>query len=158
MFLPVVMVTAALSFTEPMPQTQAVTGEKTSVTKESTEKSTVSPVSTFMVRTIERNIVHYTNEQRRRHGLPELTMDVNLISTARQHASWMASSNNLRHTSLPVAENIAMGQRNSAEAVRDWMNSPGHRANMLGRGYTRIGAAAYRSASGAVYWCVQFLR
>ena len=70
----------------------------------------------------------------------------------------MTNSGNLSHTSQPVAENIAMGQTNSSEAVRSWMNSPGHRANMLNPGYSRVGAAAYRTRRGAIYWCVQFLR
>ena len=50
-----------------------------------------------------------------------------------------------------------MGQNSSAEAVNSWMNSPGHRANMLNGGYSRIGAAAYTGSNGRVFWCVQFL-
>ncbi len=119
-------------------------------------KPKAKPVSSVAIRTIEQQIVDYTNQERRRHGLPVLQMDVGLLTTARQHAHWMASRGNLTHTTLPVAENIAMGQTTSAEAVRDWMQSPGHRANMLGRGYQRVGAAAFRSANGSVYWCVQF--
>ena len=70
----------------------------------------------------------------------------------------MARYRRLQHTRQPVAENIAMGQRNSKEAVRDWMTSRGHRANILNRSYQRIGAAAYRTKSGTIYWCQQFLR
>lgn len=106
--------------------------------------------------TVEQNLVYYTNLQRQRHGLPPLTLDTGLLQSARSHASWMARSNSLTHTTRSVAENIAMGQPNSLQAVRDWMNSPGHRANMLNGGYSRVGAAAYTSASGAVYWCLQF--
>ena len=56
-----------------------------------------------------------------------------------------------------VAENIASGQSTPGEAIRDWMNSAGHRANILNARYTRIGAAAYRGPDGQVYWCQQFL-
>jgi uncharacterized protein YkwD len=57
-----------------------------------------------------------------------------------------------------VAENIAMGQRSSTEAVQSWMSSPGHRANILDASYTRIGVSAYRTPDGTIFWCQQFLQ
>ena len=107
---------------------------------------------------IERNIISYTNAERTRHGLPALEIDGDLVESARKHCSWMTRRRSLRHTSRPVAENIAMGQRSSKEVVRDWMSSSGHRANILNRSYRRIGAAAYRTESGTIFWCQQFLR
>ena len=70
----------------------------------------------------------------------------------------MTRNRALQHTRMPVAENIAMGQNSSNEVVRDWMNSSGHRANILNASHTRIGVAAYRTAQGTTYWCQQFLR
>ena len=105
---------------------------------------------------IERNLIKRTNAERTRRGLPALKIDASLMKTARHHASWMARHRNLVHCRLPLAENIAMGQPTSTSAVRDWMNSSGHRANILNRGYKTIGAAAYRTASGTIYWCQQF--
>jgi uncharacterized protein YkwD len=105
---------------------------------------------------IEENIVKYTNAQRARYGLVSLEIDHDLMDSARQHAAWMASHRSLMHTSRPVAENIAMGQPHSQSVVGDWMNSSGHRANILGRGYRRIGVAAYRTAGGTIFWCQQF--
>ena len=107
---------------------------------------------------IEQNIMTYTNAERARYGLPPLKIDEELVKSARGHATWMTLNRTLRHTSQPVAENIAKGQRNSKAAVAAWMASPGHRANILNRGYRRIGAAAYRTPGGTVYWCQQFLR
>jgi uncharacterized protein YkwD len=107
---------------------------------------------------IERNIVFYTNAARKRYGLPPLEIDPGLVRSARSHCAWMTRHRSLAHTRMPVAENIAMGQRNSREAVRDWMSSPGHRANILNRSYRRIGAAAYRTQGGTNFWCQQFLR
>ena len=104
---------------------------------------------------IERNMVTYTNAERQRHGLPPLALDPALLRSARSHASWMASTRSLVHTSAGVAENIAMGQRSSLDAVRDWMQSSGHRANILSRSHTRVGAAAYVSSGGTIYWCLQ---
>ncbi len=105
---------------------------------------------------IEKNVIDRTNEERARRGLPPLEVDVELVKSARAHASWMTLTQNLQHTRLPVGENIAMGQRDSQEAVADWMRSPGHRSNILNRSYRRIGAAAYRTAQGTIYWCQQF--
>jgi uncharacterized protein YkwD len=102
-------------------------------------------------------LIELTNAERRRYGLSPLTIDKSLLDSARGHCYWMASARSLQHTSAAVAENIAMGQGSCAEAVRDWMNSPGHRANMLGS-YSRIGMAAYQTSDGTIYWCLQFLR
>ena len=111
----------------------------------------------FELLQIEQNIVTFTNAERARYGLPPLKIDKGLVTSARGHATWMTLNRTLSHTSRSVAENIAMGQRNSKEAVADWMASPGHRSNILNRGYRRIGAAAYRTPNGTIYWCQQFL-
>ena len=105
---------------------------------------------------IERNIINLTNAARTRRGLPALKLDTSLMKTARQHASWMASKRKLVHTRSNLGENIAMGQPTSRSAVLAWMNSSGHRANILNRRYKKIGAAAYRTPSGTIYWCQQF--
>jgi uncharacterized protein YkwD len=89
--------------------------------------------------------------------LASLEVDEKLVESARRHATWMTLHRNLRHTAANVAENIAKGQRHSGEAVADWMNSAGHRANILNGRYRRIGAAAYRTPDGTIYWCQQFL-
>jgi uncharacterized protein YkwD len=107
---------------------------------------------------IEAKIIQRTNAERARYGLRPLRVDPWLVKSARRHATWMTNSHSLTHTTQQVGENIAMGQQSSAEAVRDWMNSPGHRANILNGGYTRIGAAAYMAPDGTIYWCQQFLR
>jgi uncharacterized protein YkwD len=112
----------------------------------------------FALHRIEQEVIAKTNAERARRGLRPLKTDVYLVRSARQHTAWMTNRGSLTHTSQPVAENIAMGQTSSSEAVRSWMNSPGHRANMLNPGYSRVGAAAYRTRGGAIYWCMQFLR
>jgi uncharacterized protein YkwD len=106
---------------------------------------------------VEKQIVEQTNAQRARYGLPPLAVDRNLIQTARSHAAWMTNNRTLQHTTKPVGENIAMGQRSTDEAVGAWMASPGHRANILNNSYKRIGVAAYRTPDGTIYWCQQFL-
>ena len=105
---------------------------------------------------IEQNIIDCTNTERARFGLPIFVVDPNLMATARQHCTWMTTYRQLVHTHLGVAENIAMGQSSSQEVLRCWMNSPGHRANILNAGHRRIGVAAYRTPEGTIYWCQQF--
>jgi uncharacterized protein YkwD len=105
---------------------------------------------------IEQNIIDGTNAERARFGLPAYIVDANLMATARQHCSWMATYRQMVHTNIGVAENIAMGQPTSQDVVRTWMNSSGHRANILNGGNRRIGVAAYRTPEGTIYWCQQF--
>jgi uncharacterized protein YkwD len=105
---------------------------------------------------IEANLVSYTNQERVRYGLPPLQVDKELMETAREHASWMTRMRSMVHTRRAVAENIAMGQPHSSDAVQAWMNSSGHRANILNAGHRRIGVAAFRTESGTIFWCQQF--
>jgi len=124
------------------------------------EKPATSPEAKpeFTLISVEQNILELTNKERTSRGLPPLKIDVSLVQSARQHATWMASRRVMQHTNKPVGENIAMGQANSTQAVRSWMNSPPHRANILSRSWNRVGAAAYTSPEGRIYWCLQFLR
>jgi uncharacterized protein YkwD len=107
---------------------------------------------------IESQVIEHTNKQRARYGLRPLRVDFGLINSARRHTAWMTRNRTLQHTSAGVAENIAMGQRSPTEVLNSWMNSSGHRANILNASYTRIGVAAYRTPQGTTYWCQQFLR
>jgi len=123
----------------------------------SNPKTEATPASPPMFN-VEKRLIENTNRQRQRHGLRPLRLDFGLLHSARRHAWWMTRNRNLQHTTAPVAENIALGQSSSDEAVQSWMNSPGHRANMLNASYTRVGAAAYIAENGSAYWCIQFLR
>lgn len=62
------------------------------------------------------------------------------------------------HAYLNAAENVAWNQRGAAEVVSTWMNSSGHRANILGANLTEIGVAVANSAKGEPYWVQVFGR
>ena len=115
------------------------------------------PVQTPDLHPIEARIIERTNSHRAHHGLPPLSVDVKLLQSARRHAAWMTNSRSMVHTSQAVGENIAMGQHSSSEVLTAWMNSSGHRANILNPGYRRIGVAAYTTPEGTIFWCQQFL-
>ena len=53
-----------------------------------------------------------------------------------------------------AGENIAMGQRTPEEVVRGWMNSPGHKANILSSDFTHIGIGYDKNGN---YWTQQFI-
>ena len=104
---------------------------------------------------VESAVIAKTNAARARSGLAPLAADGQLMNGARNQARWMARNRNLSHGS-GVTENIGMGQTSASEAVSSWMQSSGHRANILGGGHTRIGVAMVHSADGTAYWCQQF--
>lgn len=106
---------------------------------------------------VEQGIIAGTNAQRARYGLPALQIDPALQQQARGHAAWMTNHQTMQHTSAAVGENIAMGQPSAPDVVAAWMNSSGHRANILNGGYHKIGAAAYTAPNGTIYWCEQFV-
>ncbi len=55
-----------------------------------------------------------------------------------------------------AGENIAMGQRSPSSVMNSWMNSSGHRANILKDSYKEIGVGCY-SAGGTLYWVQMFI-
>lgn len=120
-------------------------------------------------------VVRLTNAERRAGGCGPLRNDPRLRSAAQGHSSDMAAGNHFSHTSRdgrtmtdrirasgfsPMrawAENIAMGQRTPAEVVRAWMNSAGHRRNIMNCAYTHIGVGVAKSPRG-IYWTQNFGR
>ena len=130
---------------------------KTGLLLQHLARGTVEAFQDFGLAVVEAEIVMQTNAQRARYGLPPLQVDMSLMGSARRHAGWMSSRQSMQHSS-GVAENIAMGQRSTNAVMTSWMNSSGHRANILNPSYGRIGVAASRTASGTIYWCQQFRR
>ncbi|MFF5208818.1 CAP domain-containing protein [Streptosporangium sp. NPDC000396] len=123
----------------------------------------------------EEEVVRLTNIERQKGGCAPLIHDSKLHKAAQGHSADMASKNYFNHTSQdgrtmtdrikatgfgPMsawAENIAMGQRTPAEVVKGWMNSSGHRANIMNCAYTHIGAGMATSGRGP-YWTQDFAK
>ena len=55
-----------------------------------------------------------------------------------------------------AGENIAMGQTSPSQVMNGWMNSEGHRANILNSSFTKIGVGVVQNASGRYYWTQHF--
>jgi len=100
------------------------------------------------------------NEQRTH----PLILDQYLVEYAQDHAEHMARTNSLNHSDISVlmgrystaGENIAWNQTTEAEVFKDWMESPGHRANILNTKFTRVGFGSAKTKNGNVYWCAVF--
>ncbi|MFC3885789.1 CAP domain-containing protein [Bacillus songklensis] len=116
-------------------------------------------------------VVQLTNEQRRQNGLPGLQMDAELSNMAQTKARDMLDNHYFSHTSptygspfemmkrfgisyTSAGENIAQGQQTAEQVVSDWMNSPGHRANILNSRFTHIGVG-HTTSEG--YWTQEFI-
>ena len=117
-------------------------------------------------RKTEYKLLEEHNKQRIKNNLKILVLDQDLCQYAKKHAEIMANKDYLFHSSMSklakvanndnVGENIAWGQENEAEVVKDWMNSWGHRANILGKDYSRMGFGVAENHKGIKYWCVVF--
>ncbi len=59
---------------------------------------------------------------------------------------------------LKIGENLAAGQRTAEDVVRDWMESPGHRANILDPMFSEIGMSVKMGGSQGPFWVVEFGR
>jgi len=118
-------------------------------------------------------VVDRTNAERTRRGLRPLTVDTRLAAAAQAHSADMVQRGFFAHESpdgrqvwdravaagyayRKVAENIAAGQRSAEEVVRGWMESPGHRANILDGDLTQIGVGRAEGGSYGVYWTQVF--
>jgi uncharacterized protein (TIGR03000 family) len=122
----------------------------------------------------ERAVLDLTNAVRTQAGLPPLQPDLRLTQAAREHSADMARHNTIAHTldngtfvdrmrrtgyvHMAAGENCAQGQPTPAAAVQSWMQSPGHRANLLNPRYTEIGVGIQIGASGQKFWTQLFAR
>lgn len=118
-----------------------------------------------------RQVAKLVNEERAKAGLHPLVFDTKIASAAQIRANEIKTSfshtrpdgrnfstvltdNGIRFTG--AGENIAWGQKTPEQVMKAWMNSEGHRANILNVKYTKIGVGQYRDASGRNYWVQLF--
>ncbi|REK74631.1 CAP domain-containing protein [Paenibacillus paeoniae] len=133
------------------------------VTPAPTTKPTQPPVTPTPTQTpapetgtLQSQVVALVNQERAKLGLPALQTDSLLNKVATEKARDMDVNNYFSHTSPTygspfdmmrtygvkysyAGENIASGQRSAAQVMNDWMNSPGHRANIVNGNFTKIG-------------------
>jgi len=111
------------------------------------------------------------NRERQRYGLSNLGGDYRLDDAAQGHCNWQADSLEMTHYGdgdpgsrvdaagynwQSVAENVAYGYSDEVECMHQWMNSAGHRDNILGQDYTHFGSAVGYSNDGTPYYTQDF--
>ena len=119
----------------------------------------------------EQEVIRLVNEIRVQNGLSALTYNWELSRVARYKSQDMVDNRYFSHTSptygtpfqmirsfglsyRSAGENIAYGQRTPQAVVNAWMNSSGHRANMLSSSYTQIGVGYVANGH---YWTQMFI-
>lgn len=119
-------------------------------------------------------VISIVNQQRSANGLSALSYSEEAAKVAQAKAEDMAANNYFSHTSptygsafdmlasngvtyRSAGENIAKGQKTPSSVMDSWMNSSGHRANILSSSYTSIGVGYATDASGTPYWVQVFL-
>lgn len=118
------------------------------------------------------SVIDLTNAERKKQGLPALQAYPELNNVADMKAKDMNDKGYFSHTSptygspfdmmrdfgityQSAGENIAQGQRSPEEVVKAWMNSEGHRANILNDKYTHIGVGF---DEGGYEWVQMFVK
>ena len=116
-------------------------------------------------------VVRLVNAQRAANGLKALEIDVNVQSAAQVRAKEINTvfshtrpngtscftalkENNVSYRG--AGENIASGQTSAQQVMNSWMNSEGHRANILNSKFTKIGVGVYKTSSGRYCWTQMF--
>ena len=124
----------------------------------------------------ETEVVKLTNAERIRKGCSALRIDERLVAAARVHSTDMVRSRFFSHTGSngsnfvarevaagyprkgAASENIAWGYRTPKDVVNGWMNSPGHRRNILNCSSVAVGVGIAVKSGGAIYWTQDFGR
>ncbi|MDQ0416848.1 putative YkwD family protein [Croceifilum oryzae] len=157
-------------------KTESPTTPKAPTTPEKSKtpaKPTPETPSNSSLSSAEQEVVRLVNIERQKAGLHPLVADTKISSVARVKSQDMIDNRYFNHQSprygspfdmmsqfgiryRTAGENIAGGQSTPAEVMKSWMNSPGHRANILSRDFTKIGVGFAKGGSYGVYWTQQF--
>ena len=133
--------------------------------------TTTAASTTNTVVAYENKVLELVNVERRKAGLKPLAMDESIRKVARLKSQDMQAKKYFSHTSptygspfdmmkkhgityKTAGENIAMGQKTPEAVVKAWMNSPGHRANILKASFTHIGVGYVATGN---YWTQMFV-
>jgi len=134
-----------------------------------------TPVVPSDIKNLETEVVKLINSERTKTGRAVLTENSNLSNAARLKSEDFVNNKYFSHESptygspfnmlsslgityTAAAENIASGQRSAEEVMKYWMNSPGHRANILSSSYNQIGVGVARDQNGNLYWTQLFIK
>lgn len=155
---------------KPSENNNTTTGKPVDQPSNNEQNSNLNDVSA-----VEKEVVRLVNVERQKNGLNPLELDAELSKVARLKSQDMATKGYFSHTSptygspfdmmkqfgikySAAGENIAMGQPTAEAVVKAWMNSEGHRANILSKSFTKIGVGYYKGNNGSPYWTQMFIK
>jgi uncharacterized YkwD family protein/spore coat assembly protein SafA len=127
------------------------------------------------IKALESEVVRLVNIERSKQGLQPLKENWELSRVARYKSADMASKNYFAHESptygspfrmmesfgikySSAGENIAYGQKTPQQVMTAWMNSPGHRSNIMSPSFSQIGVGYATNKNGVPYWTQMFIR
>ena len=156
-------------------KTTTATSAKPTTSTTTTTKPAVTATASSTLGTYEQQVVDLVNKERAAAGLSALKVNTTLAKVAETKAADMRDNNYFSHTSptygspfdmmkqfgisyTAAGENIAKGQKTPAEVMNGWMNSSGHKANILNSNYTEIGVGYVTDSNGNGYWVQEFIR
>ncbi|ADC51748.1 SCP-like extracellular protein [Alkalihalophilus pseudofirmus OF4] len=136
------------------------------------QRLTIPSASSFV--SMEEEVIRLVNQERAKHGLNPLQSNWELSRVARFKSEDMRDKNYFSHTSPTYGsphqmirnfgityrasgENIAAGQTSAQAVFNAWMNSTGHRQNILSSNYTHIGVGYAKGGSYGHYWTQMFI-
>ena len=137
-------------------------------------KWSITSTKTNEFLSFQKEVVRLVNVERAKVGLKELSFNAELSNVTTLKSQDMINKNYFSHTSptygspfdmmkkfnisyRAAGENIAKGQKTPAEVVTAWMNSKGHRENILNSKYTEIGVGVAKDSKGTLYWTQMFI-
>jgi uncharacterized protein YkwD len=126
--------------------------------------TSAAPSTGLSTPTFDKRLQNQTNKARKANEAGALKFGRCLDRFAQRQANRMARQQRMFHQDLSiplsrcraqtVGENVAHGFQTPRSNIRGWMNSPGHRSNMLSRSFTRLGVGVAMDASGHT-WTAQ---
>jgi uncharacterized YkwD family protein len=137
-----------------------------------TTTNTTTTTSTFSAQ--QQEVLNIVNKERAAKGLSALKFNTELSKVATTKSQDMIDKGYFAHNSptygspfdmmkkfgityKTAGENIAMGQRTPQEVMTAWMNSEGHRKNILNSSFTEIGIGIAKDKNGRLYWTQMFI-
>ncbi|GAA2748628.1 sigma-70 family RNA polymerase sigma factor [Kitasatospora cinereorecta] len=135
--------------------------------------TTAAPkTSSAAPKSVQLQVIDLVNAERTRNGCKPVKSNDKLQLAAQRHSDDMAARNFFDHTNPDGAgpqeridatgyrwsswgENIARGQQGASSVMTSWMNSPGHRANILNCSFTELGVGVHNGAGGP-WWTQDF--
>ncbi|SFJ69625.1 CAP domain-containing protein [Thermoflavimicrobium dichotomicum] len=150
-------------------------GSSTAPNKPSQQDDSANQASSSSLQAIEKEVIQLVNAEREKRGLKPLKASEKLSDLAQKKSDDMKKNSYFSHYSptygspfdmlnqygvsyRSAAENIAAGQMTAKEVMKSWMESSGHRANILNPSFTHIGVGFTKGGSMGTYWTQLFVQ